>query len=188
MKSVLTLNNPLWRTQARRAILDKAVQQSGAQLESLIKQKILTGTKSGRLYRRGAIKRKIAKRDLDFFRSNRRVFKRTFTGLYLEKTTVGYNIHRASAPGESPASDSGALANSVRAKRRGVMSVRVATALAYAAALDNGATINGRSKRTRIAGPFRNRVIRPRPFFAVTVEEFSPVFKQNLREAIAENS
>ncbi|HEX8638215.1 MAG TPA: hypothetical protein VF692_09145, partial [Pyrinomonadaceae bacterium] len=66
MKSSLKLNNPLWQTAKRRAILDKVVQQSGAQLENLIKQKILTGPKSGKLYRRGAIKRKIAKRDLSF--------------------------------------------------------------------------------------------------------------------------
>lgn len=173
MKAKLTLNNPLWQTQKRRAILDKVVQQSGAQLENLVKQKILTGPKSGKLYRRGAIKKKIAGRDLSFYRSDRRVFKRTFTSLYDEKTTVGYNVHRASAPGESPATDSGRLANSVRAKKIGFMSVRVATSVRYAAALDNGST---------------KRKIAARPFFLVTVEEFRPQFKENIRKAIAENS
>lgn len=173
MKSSLKLNNPLWQTVKRRQILDKVVQQSGAELESLVKQKILTGPKSGKLYRRGAIKKKIAKRDLSFYRSDRRIFKRTFTSLYDEKTTVGYNVHRSSAAGQSPANDSGRLANSIRAKKIGFMSVRVATSVRYAAALDNGSS---------------KRKIAARPFFRVTAEEFKPQFKGNLREAIARNS
>ena len=169
MKAKLTLNNRLWQTTERRAILDKAVQQSGAELESLIKQRILTGPKSGKTYRRGAIKKKVAKRDLVFYRSNRKVFKRTFTGLYAEKTTVGYQFHRASKKGESPASDTGGLANSIRAKKIGFLSVRVATSKRYALRLDSRQGLD-------------------RPFFASTAEEFKPKFKQNIADAIKENS
>ena len=169
MQAKLTLNNPLWQTAARKAILDKAVQQSGAELESRIKQKILYSVPRGKLYRRGGIKKVIAKKDLAFYRSDRRIFKRTFTGLYAEKTTVGYNFHRASARGQAPATDSGGLLNSIRAQKIGFLSVRVATAKRYAIRLDAEDGLN-------------------RPFFAVTVEEFKPKFKQNINEAIAANS
>lgn len=168
MKSILKLNNPLWQTPERRAILDKAVQQSGAELEAAIKQKVLDSTPAGKTYRRAAIRRKIARRDLKFFRSNKRVFKRKFTTLFNETTAVGYNFHRASAKGQPPAVDHGGLINSIRTKRLGQLSVKVATSKAYAAILDDPKRLN-------------------RPFFASTVEEFKPKFKQNLQEAIAEN-
>ncbi|HLM61387.1 MAG TPA: hypothetical protein VK308_11330 [Pyrinomonadaceae bacterium] len=127
MKSTLKLNHPLWKTPERRALPDKAVQSSGAEMESLAKQKILSDPKSGKLYRRGAIKKRITQKDLKFYRSNRKVFRRTFASLFNEKTTVGYKFHRASKKGESPATDTGELANSIRAKKIGFMSVRVAS-------------------------------------------------------------
>lgn len=188
MKATLKLNNPLWKTPGRKAILDKAVQASAVELEKEIKQTILNSTPRGRTYRRGAIRKKIAKRDLEFYRSNKKVFKRKFTGLYKEKTTVGYSFHRASAPGQAPAVDTGGLLNSIRAHRLAVLKARVSTSKKYAAALDNGATINNRSSRTRIAGPFQNRTIAQRPFFASTAEKFKSKFKENIRKAIAENS
>lgn len=169
MKAKLTLKNPLWLESRRRAILDKAVQQSGAELEAAIKRKILDGAKTGKTYRRGAIKKKIAERDLSFYRADRRVFKRTFSGLYAEKTTVGYRFHRASRKGEAPASETGGLVNSIRARKVGFLSVKVATSLRYARPLDSK---NGLD----------------RPFFAATAEEFRSKFKQNIREAIRDNS
>ena len=169
MKSVLTLKNPLWRTAQRRLILDKAVQRSGAELESRIKQKILTGPKSGKLYRRSAIKKRIAKRDLGFYRSNRKIFRRTFTTLFNEKTTVGYLIHRASKRGESPATSTGSLVGSIRAVKLGYMSVRVASSKRYALRLDSKQGLD-------------------RPFFEATVTEYKPIFKQNISEAIRGNS
>lgn len=168
MKATLILKNPLWQTQERQKILDKAVQQSGAKLEAKIKQKILDGPKSGKLYRRGAIKKQIAKRDLAFYRSNQRIFKRTFTSLYDEKTTVGYKIHRASRRGESPATDSGRLVNSIRARKLGVMSVLVATSVRYAIYLDSKKYLD-------------------RPFFGGTAEEFRAEFIEDIRQALAEN-
>lgn len=167
MKSILKLNNPLWRTPERRAILDRAVQQSGAELEAAIKQKVLNSTPAGKTYRRAAIRRKIAKRDLKFFRSNKRVFKRKFTTLTNEKTTVGYQFHRASRKGQAPAVDTGNLINSIRSKRIGQLSNRVATSKAYAAILDDPKKLN-------------------RPFFKSTADEFKPKFKQNIQEAIGE--
>ncbi|MCD9186713.1 MAG: hypothetical protein LUM44_09780 [Pyrinomonadaceae bacterium] len=162
MKAKLKLDNPLWKTPERRKILDKAVQESAAELEAEIKQKILTGTKTGKLYRKGSIKRR--------------------------GRIVGSKIHRASAPGEAPANDTGGLANSIRAKKVEQMHSKVATSKNYAEPLDKGATINGRNKRTKIVGPMRNRSLKPRPFFSSTADEFKPKFLNNLQEAIKENS
>lgn len=167
MKATLKLSNPIWRTETRRAILDRAVQQSGAELESEIKQTILSSVPGGKTYRRGAIRRRIAKRDLEFFRSNRAIFKRKFTSLTRETTTVGYKFHRASLKGQPPAVDSGNLINSIRAKRRGVMKVSVTTSKKYAARLDNKNKLN-------------------RPFFSSTAEKFKAKFKQNIADAMKE--
>jgi len=68
------------------------------------------------------------------------------------------------------------------------MHSKVATSKNYAEALDKGATINGRNKRTKIVGPIRNRKIKPRPFFSSTADEFKPKFLNNLSETINENS
>lgn len=147
-------------------MLDAAVQQSGAELESLIKQKILTGSKTGKTYRRGAVRKKIATRDLSFYRSNRKVFKRKFTSLVRETTVVGYNFHRASARGEAPANDTGGLANATRSKKTGEMRNKVSNSKKYASRLDAKEGLN-------------------RPFFESTAEEYKPKFLENLEEAIA---
>lgn len=53
MKSELTLNNPLWKSPQRRAMLSRTVLQSAAELESRIKRKILDSRPAGRVYGRG---------------------------------------------------------------------------------------------------------------------------------------
>lgn len=179
MKSKLTLTNPLWQTAARRKILDKAVQQSGAELESRIKRKILDSTPAGQTYRRGAITRKANKKNLKLglksFETSRRVKSQKLINggiTELQKQTrvvVGYKFHRASARGQAPAVDSGGLLSSIRSKRIGFLSVRVASSKRYALNLDSRSSLN-------------------RPFFSVTVEEFKPKFKQNIIEAIRANS
>jgi len=58
----------------------------------------MSGAKHGRTYRRGAI------------RSRRKADK---------GQVIGYKFHRASAPGEAPAIDTGALVNSVRSEMVG---------------------------------------------------------------------
>lgn len=69
--------------------------------------------------------------------------RRTLTGL-----------HRASAPGEPPAPDTGTLRRSAFVERTG-NGVRVGVAMAYARALEFGTTSAGKSRRTTIL---------PRPF------------------------
>ncbi|MBS1797455.1 MAG: hypothetical protein JSS81_26770 [Acidobacteria bacterium] len=168
MKVILSLNNPLWKTPERRRILDKAVRQSAAELESLIKRKILDSSPAGKVYRRGAIFKSGAAADRKL---NRTRFKRKFFSLFDEKFAVAFEFHRASAPGQPPAVSTGGLLNSIRARALGELKAQVATAQKYAAALDQGAKI----KNARIAA---------RPFFASTAEEFRARFKQNLIDAI----
>jgi hypothetical protein len=162
MKVTLSLKSPLWKRPERRQMLDQAVQTSAAELEGLIKQRILEGPKTGRLYRKSAITRAASKRLLAAgFKPKRGNPKRV---------VVGVNIHRASAPGQSPASDTGGLLGSIRAKKTGDLKSTVASSKAYAAALDDGA---------------KSRNLAPRPFFKSTAKEFAPKFKENVSKAIA---
>lgn len=161
MKATLRLNNPLWQTPERQKLLDKVVQQSGAELESEIKQAILGSVPSGRLYRRGAITKAASQKNLAL--GLRRA------QLQPKRVIAGSRFHRASAKGQAPAVDSGALLGSIRAKKVGQLSVKVATSKRYAVRLDDKNKLN-------------------RPFFESTAEKFRPKFKQNIREAIQENS
>ena len=150
-------------------MLDKVVQKSAAELEAKIKEKVLKSVPAGKVYRRTAIKRRIAKRDLDFFRSNQRIFRRQFTTLYNEKTVVGYNFHRASRKGQPFANDTGETLNATRARKIGELKAVVANSKPHAEILDNPNKLN-------------------RPFFRSTAEEFKKQFRENLAEAIAQNS
>jgi hypothetical protein len=111
MKAKLTLSNPLWQTPERRAILDKVVQQSAAELESKIKQKILASRPAGRTYRRGAAVLKGGK-------------------------PAAFSLHRASKKGQPPAVDSGGLVNSIGAKKTGAVKAAVSSGKNYAGRLD----------------------------------------------------
>jgi hypothetical protein len=193
MKVKLQLNSPMWKRQERRAILDQTVQQSGAELEGRIKQTMLPPTRkeqpSGRTYRKTAITKKATKGLLKLGLQKQK--GRT------DKVIAGANFHRASAPGQAPAIDSGGLVNSIRAKKTGEMKNTVASSKEYAAALDDGA--RPPSKRSRrpskkhpgpvqnLTGPHRGGMA-ARPFFKSTAENFRPKFKENISTAIAENS
>ncbi len=159
MKATLKLNNPLWQTPERQKLLDKAVQQSGAELESEIKQAILGSVPSGRLYRRGATAKAASQKNLAL--GLRRAHSQP------KRVIAGSRFHRASALAQAPAVDSGALLNSIRAKKVGQLSVKVATSKRYAVRLDDKNKLN-------------------RPFFASTAEKFRPKFKGNIRDAIKE--
>lgn len=101
----------------------------------------------------------------------------------------GSKFHRASAPGQPPASDTGSLLNSIRASKIELLKARVSVGVKYGEPLDKGAVaINNRNSPTKIVGPLRNRTIAPRPFFAVTAQKFKEKFKQNIKDAIAANS
>jgi HK97 gp10 family phage protein len=82
--------------------------------------------------------------------------------------TRGKVRHRASAPGQSPASDTGTLLGSIHHERITPMSAMVGSRLAYAAYLEYGTS--------RMA---------PRPYFRPAVEDIRPVFTARLEAAVA---
>lgn len=77
--------------------------------------------------------------------------------------------HTASAPGQSPASDTGRLANSIEFDQVNVMTATVGSKLVYAAALE-----------------FGTEHIEPRPAWVPAVEKITPKFMSQLRAALVE--
>jgi hypothetical protein len=75
--------------------------------------------------------------------------------------------HRASAPGEAPATDTGRLVNSIDFKMEGPLTATVSSFLAYAAYLE-----------------FGTQNIAPRPAWVPSVEAARPKFKKRLEEAL----
>jgi phage gpG-like protein len=75
--------------------------------------------------------------------------------------------HKASAPGEAPATDTGRLASSVNYKKDGPMSATVGSELVYAAMLELGTS--------RIA---------PRPAWVPAVEAMRPTFQRRVEVAL----
>ena len=77
-------------------------------------------------------------------------------------------VHRASAPGQAPASDTGALLDSIYHEREGRLTAVAGSRMAYAAYLEFGTT-----------------KIDPRPAWVPEVEEERPRFLMALEDAIA---
>lgn len=144
------------------------MQQSAAELESLIKQKVLNraAPPSGKVYRRGSIFKRSSVRDTFLNRSR---FKNRFFSLNEERFAVATKIHRASRRGEPFANDTGGTINATRARAIGEMRAEVINSKRHAATLDRKDKLD-------------------RPFFASTAEEFRAKFKQNLADTIKENS
>lgn len=82
--------------------------------------------------------------------------------------------HTASAPGQSPASDTGRLANSIEFDQVGPMTATVGSKLVYAAALEFGTDDSGAPQ------------IEPRPAWVPAVEKITPKFMSQLRAALVE--
>lgn len=85
-------------------------------------------------------------------------------GMAEPKTGALYGSHRASAPGESPAMDTGTLSGSIQVEPTGATSAAVFTNQDYAAHLEYG-TIH----------------MAPRPAWVPAAEEVRPRFVQRLR-------
>lgn len=169
MSSKFQLTNPIWNNETRNKRLGILVQASAAELEGEIKQTILSSNPSGRTYRRGRITKAVGKRGKVPVKG----LKTFSTAKGNKRVVTGFNFHRASAPGQAPASDSGGLVNSVRAKKISENRAKVTVGKKYGAALDNGTVKAGRSRRVKI---------KARPFFRVTVEKFRPRFKVKISE------
>jgi HK97 gp10 family phage protein len=91
------------------------------------------------------------------------------TGEVYDKTTPR-RTHRASAPGQSPATDTGRLVNSLRSDVSG-KTATVSANTTYAAALEFGTS-----------------KMKPRPYLIPAVEMERPHFERRMREAIAKAS
>lgn len=117
----------------------------------------LTETEAKSLQRR---KRSVRKLNIERVLTAKRLNAGTMSLSQIKKKSVLTGLHRASAPGESPAPDTRALRGSVFIERteRGV---RVGVGMAYGAALEFGTTRAGKS---------RNVVILPRPFMRPSLE------------------
>jgi hypothetical protein len=103
----LQLESPLLtQPQALRSALAKIVRETAFEVEADIKER-MRSPKSGRTYRRGVLTRKATKGTRSLGLRERT----TKSGARL--AIVGSRIHRASAPGEAPAVDTGQLINSI---------------------------------------------------------------------------
>lgn len=147
----------MWKTPERRKLLDRAGQESAAELEGEIKQTILNSTPRGRIYRRGSIT-KAASKPL------RALGLRAVNG-NPKRLIAGARFHRASAKGQPFASSTGNTLNSIRAKSTGEMKAKVSSGSRIAEILDNPNKLD-------------------RPFFKSVAEKFKPKFKANISETI----
>ena len=131
------------------AVIRRAVPE----LEADIKTNIRDSRPAGRTYRRTAIVRKGN-------RNNSSLQLRERNG----KKIVGFNFHRASAPGQPPAIDTGRLINSIRGQIVGQLHGRLTVGAAYGVVLDDPQGLN-------------------RPFFFSRVNLYRPIFFENIRKA-----
>jgi len=151
-----------------QGVARKAVATTIKRIEARAKAS-LSGPRSGRTYRRGAISRsykatgkRAAELSMLGFRGSLNVKTGKFTFI------TGYRVHRASAPGEAPATDTGNLGNSIGSRMIGKTEGEVTVTAEYAAALELGSPH-----------------IAPRPFFAPAVKAEWPGFLAAMK-AIAE--
>lgn len=154
----LVYNNIPKVTPAVEARADKVVRATAFEIDRHIKAG-MRGPKTGRSYRRGSIKRT----------------GKALAGMGLRTVTtasgkkyyiVGAKLHRASAPGESPAIDTGAYANSWFVRTLGKMRAIVGTNAEQGRALEYGA-------------PRRNLL--PRPHLRPAVDASRDTFIQRMR-------
>lgn len=106
----LKLESGLFKQAAFRNSLRQVVTRAALGVEAEAKRSIQQGPKTGRLYRRRAITNIVGVRKA-----------KEFSALGLrqvsaKKFVVGFMFHRASAPGQAPATDTGNLVNTILAK------------------------------------------------------------------------
>lgn len=123
-------------------------------------KELMEGPKSGRVYTRGAITRSAKGRQgKGLIAQGARSRK--------GRVTVGYKYHRASAPGEAPAVDTGVLRGSIQGEMTGRTSGIVFTNLVYSWVLE-----------------FGGRRIKARPFFKPASAEGGDFFLQMAQQEL----
>lgn len=135
MKAKVTLNNSIWDTPKRRALIEAALLKAGQSFERDVKLNIQRSVPAGRTYRKNAITRAVSQKTLKGLRI------RTTAG-GKQVAVIGYNFHRASRRGQPPAIDTGRLINSIRMQQLSQLKVRIGTAVKYAARLDGPAQMD----------------------------------------------
>jgi len=162
IRATLTLTSPiLLNPRALKDALAGVVKTTTLEVETGIKVR-MRQPKTGRTYRRGAITRRASKRSRSLGLRERT----TRGGQRL--AIVGAKIHRASAPGEAPAVDLGALVNSFVTRIEGLHG-RITSPLAKALLLETGTA--------RIAA---------RPSVGPAVEAAREGFEQAVDQAVRE--
>ena len=101
----------------------------------------------------------------------KRIQRGPATGTVYEKYSPR-RTHQSSAPSESPATDTGRLANSIVFDKVGFLSATVGSDLVYARALEFGHTYTD------------GRVIEPRPAWVPAVEAITPKYIARLERAL----
>lgn len=137
VRVTVRLESGLFQQAAFRRSLVQIVTRFAFAVESTMKISIQQGSKTGRIYRRGAIKKVVGART-----ANSLGLRKAETAKGRQKFVVGFGFHRASAPGQAPASDSTHLVNSIKAERatsdaRGIHALITVNAK-YAAILEHG--------------------------------------------------
>lgn len=161
MKIALTISSKIFDDAQVRAILSAVVRTAKLDLESDIKTNLQINAQkaAGKTYRRGRITKAASK-------ITKAINLRHFvTAKGNERAIIGYKFHRASAKGQSPATDTGGLIGSVAGRDLAELRARVSVGKKYGAILDDPTKLN-------------------RPFFKVRVDLFRPNFKQRVLDAL----
>lgn len=110
--------------------VNEFVVKTAFRIEAEAKALIQHSSPSGRTYRRGAIHKAASKRLVS---AGYRISRRS-----PGKVIVGYKFHRASAPGQPPATDSSNLVNNINARPTGLAQAEVNFNAAYSGLLEFG--------------------------------------------------
>ncbi len=160
LTKTVQLDSPLLHNpEALRPALAKVVAETAFEIERDVKEQ-MRAPKGGRTYRRAPIVRRVSSvtRGLGL--------RERTTAAGRRQAIVGSKFHRASAPGQAPAVDTGVLVNSVRAVSKGLRAT-IGSSVAYAALLEEG-----------------TRRVAARPAFGPALERARPNFERAVDEAI----
>lgn len=169
MRGIPALQQQIKQLKEVREELRGAIAGAALAVEKQMKVLVQKGPKSGRLYRRGSIKRAATK-------ARRALGLRRVAG-NPNRVIVGATFHRASAPGEAPASDTGRLVASLTHTiapdgLTATIGVHDVSRVKYAPALEFGT-------RRMAARPFVVRALREKQ------EEVEQRVQQGVERAIA---
>jgi len=177
LKVTVKLESRLFQQGAIRSDLQQAVTRAAFGVEKAAKIRVQQGPKTGRTYRRRAIVKIVGAKQA---RELTRLGFKPARADAPHKMVVGFRFHRASAPGESPASDSSNLANSIRAKPAKIgadgVSGEVTVGAGYGQGLEEGADGTGKNRTGRIAA---------RPYLAPALKDEEAAFVADVDQVLA---